>query len=454
MEIRERLHANILVLRPVGRIDSRNSGELQAPLLAALRDRTKHCIIDLGAVEFISTAGLRAILTAVRAKPPTALFALAAASEVVAEILKIARFSYILPIYGTVAEAAAALLLPAHGPAAAAPAQPLPTADAAAHAAAFAVRFWGARGALPAPLGAAGLRAKLRAAVLSALAHNPETPEAVDAFIDEVLPFSVHGTFAGNSSCVAITAGGAEDLLCDLGSGAYAFAQHAALQPGTAFERSCHVFLSDLRWDHIIGFPFLAAARARNSRIRIHSCQAGIEAVLQGSRTPPLAAAATAASPAGIEFVTLEPDRAYAIAGCEVTPFLSSADTGSCGYRFARAGKAIVYSAGAPDYPAPRGSFPAVEACRDADLLIQAAPRPLADHISAEDAGGHADNIVAVELAQAARAKRLALFHYDPAYDDAMIERALAEAIHYQQVARRDHRVEILAAYDGLELQI
>ena len=81
------------------------------------------------------------------------------------------------------------------------------------------VRFWGTRGSLPTPLGRSAVRAKIRDALLAARGRNLATAEAIDGFIDRDLPFSVSGTFGGNTSCVEIVTGGDEHLLCDLGTG-------------------------------------------------------------------------------------------------------------------------------------------------------------------------------------------------------------------------------------------
>ena len=59
----------------------------------------------------------------------------------------------------------------------------------------------------------------------------------------------------------------------------------------------------------------------------------------------------------------------------------------------------------------------------------------LADAISVKEDWGHSSNIVGVELCQMARAKHLCLFHHEPAYDDATIERILRET----RAARGNH---------------
>jgi phosphoribosyl 1,2-cyclic phosphodiesterase len=62
--------------------------------------------------------------------------------------------------------------------------------------------------------------------------------------------------------------------------------------------------------------------------------------------------------------------------------------------------------------------------------------------------------VVGVELCQMARAKKLALFHHEPANDDTAIARILKESRRLEELTREGHQLEIVAAYDGLEIDL
>jgi ribonuclease BN (tRNA processing enzyme) len=78
----------------------------------------------------------------------------------------------------------------------------------------------------------------------------------------------------------------------------------------------------------------------------------------------------------------------------------------------------------------------------------------LAEAVSVKADWGHSSNVVGVELCQMARARKLALFHHEPANGDAAIERILRDTQRLEELTRDGHRVEIIAAYDGLELDL
>jgi hypothetical protein len=53
-----------------------------------------------------------------------------------------------------------------------------------------------------------------------------------------------------------------------------------------------------------------------------------------------------------------------------------------------------------------------------------------------------------------AGAKRLCLYHHEPVSDDERIATLLAETRRLEEITRTDRRVEILAAYDGMEIAL
>ena len=63
--------------------------------------------------------------------------------------------------------------------------------------------------------------------------------------------------------------------------------------------------------------------------------------------------------------------------------------------------------------------------------------------------------MVGVELCQAAKAKRLALFHHEPMNDDDQLSRLLAETRRLEEITRHDHNpLEVISAYDGLTVAL
>jgi anti-anti-sigma factor len=451
VDIRARRQSGILVLAPVGQIDNLTSGEFQKQLLAAVTSGSEDVVIDFSAVDYISSAGLRALWLASRQKPKERRLAVVRLNAVVHDIFTITRFSHLVPIFATVEEASAAWAASPPQPEPAEPrAEPKPDPDASLR-----VRFWGTRGSLPAPLREHSVRCKISAALLAARGQTLDTPEAIDTFIDRALPFSVRGTYGGNTSCVEIIAGSDEYTLCDLGTGIREFGNRVLREHGRERGHSFNIFLSHPHWDHIMGFPFFAPAYIPGNRIRIYGCHETLREALRTQHSAPWFPVDFHSLAATIEFIILRPGEVCEVAGLSVSAIKQFHSGDSYGYRFCKGAKSIVYSTDCEHkYDRLDESYPFVEFYRNADLLIFDAMYSFGDSVSVKEDWGHSSNVVGVELAQAAQVKRLALFHHEPVMDDRMIEVVLAETVQSEGISRRGNKVEVISAYDGLELTI
>ena len=314
------------------------------------------------------------------------------------------------------------------------------------------VRFWGTRGSIPVSVTAPDIRAKLIAALSGAVGRGLDTPEKIAEYVDRQLGFEVAGTFGGHSSCVQVTAPDLSHVILDMGSGARPLGQHFLAQHGRAAQ-TYHVFMSHLHWDHIMGFPFFGPVYMPGNRIVVHGCHEGIEEAFRRQQAEPSFPVDFSQLAADVTFRRLEPGKRYEIAGLAVTPKLQLHAGDSYGYRLEAGGKCVVYSTDSEhrlDNEDQRRGF--IEFFGRADLVIFDAMYSLFEAISVKADWGHSSNIVGVELAQAARAKTLALFHHEPTSSDAVIAKVLDDTRRLEQITRTGRRVEISAAYDGLEI--
>ena len=108
LQIGERRQAGLLVLAPVGRIDNRTSAKFRTRLLAAVGSYSEDVVVDFSGVEYVSSCGLQALMTASRRKPQHRRLGVARLNAVVQEIFTISRFAHLVPIFPTVEEARAA----------------------------------------------------------------------------------------------------------------------------------------------------------------------------------------------------------------------------------------------------------------------------------------------------------------------------------------------------------
>ncbi|MDE0135545.1 STAS domain-containing protein [Candidatus Poriferisodalis multihospitum] len=110
MELAQERDAGTNVIRPVGRVDGSNSADLHESLTAALSDEDSRVILDMGGIDYISSAGLRVLLLIAQhlgaASTPFAVCSLAASVD---EVFRISGFNQIIQVFGTLDEAKAQL---------------------------------------------------------------------------------------------------------------------------------------------------------------------------------------------------------------------------------------------------------------------------------------------------------------------------------------------------------
>lgn len=317
------------------------------------------------------------------------------------------------------------------------------------------VRFWGTRGSIPVSVTAPEIRRKLLAALSGANGRTFESQEAIERYVDEELGFEVRGTFGGHSSCVELETGAPEHFIFDMGSGARPLGQSLLARHGAGSPQTYHIFMSHVHWDHIMGFPFFAPVYIPGNRIVIHGCHAVLEEAFRRQQAAPSFPVDFSQLAATIEFDRLVPGRTHDVAGLEVTPKLQRHEGDSYGYRVQAGGKSLVYTTDSEHKVGDveeRAAF--IEFFRGADLVIFDAMYALADAISVKADWGHSSNIVGVELCQAAGVRCLAMYHHEPAYDDERIAQVLRETRRFEEITRDGHRLEVVSAYDGLEIDI
>lgn len=317
------------------------------------------------------------------------------------------------------------------------------------------VRFWGTRGSLPTPLDANEVQRKITAAVMAAAGRVFESEEDAAHFVDNDLSFAQRGTYGGESSCVEIDAGSGEYLICDMGSGLRRFGLDSLRRAASGRPKTYNFFMSHLHWDHIMGFPFFAPAFDPNATINIYGGHDELELALRRQQEKVSFPVPFEGLNATFTFTTLTPGKSYDIAGCRVQIIGQFHDNDSYGYRFENSGASVIYTTDSEHKAENVEDDRAFVAfIKDADLVIFDTMYSLAETATMKEDWGHSSNVVAVDLCHRAGAKRLAMFHHEPANDDETILRIHEETIRYEELMRQDASLEILCAYDGFEVEL
>lgn len=318
------------------------------------------------------------------------------------------------------------------------------------------VRFWGTRGSLPVAPTATTIRGKIAQALVAAGSLQFDNIAEAELFVEKELSFAVGATYGGATSCVELETAQGSYFICDMGSGLRSFGLDSMRRNSAGHSKTYNFFQSHLHWDHIMGFPFFAPAFDPTVTIRIHAGHPDAEQALRRQQEEISFPVPFDWLRADFQFVQMTPGEIHEVDGVQVETILQHHSHGSYGYRFTDAdGKTVIYSTDSEhklEKMAVEAAF--IEFFRNADLVICDTMYSLADSVSMKEDWGHSSNLVAVDLCHSAEAKRLALFHHEPTYEDEDIQRMHDESIRYEELTRNGPPLHVICSYDGLEVRI
>ena len=97
MNITKKLDGTTLEIAPEGRLDTMTAPELEAELQQSL-DSVENLVMDLGKLEYISSAGLRVLLSAHKMMSGKGSMKVTNVNEIVQEVFDVTGFTEILTI--------------------------------------------------------------------------------------------------------------------------------------------------------------------------------------------------------------------------------------------------------------------------------------------------------------------------------------------------------------------
>lgn len=252
----------------------------------------------------------------------------------------------------------------------------------------------------------------------------------------------------GNTPCVEVTAQG-ERLILDAGTGLRGLGERMMREKQP---RSATMLFSHLHWDHVQGFPFFTPAYVPGTELSLYGPGRGGDLALLAALSRQMEAphfpvplgvmGSKKTFQEALSGVTLE------LGPFQVTPFELPHPQGCLGYRIAAEGKVFVY---ATDVELSLETLPreVARSFEGADALCMDAMYTPDEYNGGRACGskkgwGHSTMIEAARIAEATGAKRLYLFHHDPAHNDDAVEAMTAEARNHFQAcepAREGARV-------------
>ena len=292
------------------------------------------------------------------------------------------------------------------------------------------VDFWGVCGSVP----------------------SPPTPQAIDTMLAEAARTGKVPTepvyYGGNTPCVTVEAGG-QTIVFDMGTGVRKFGQSQFRNILANKKFRAHILMSHVHWDHIQGFPFFGPVYMPRNTFNIQLKMWGgvdwhetLETVLLGQmRDPkfPIDLKMIALEAAELEFNPVHDRLTFEIATEDGSPPISvycrrlNHPNETYGYRITHGRNVLVYTTDNEGYSHADPAL--VDLVKDASVWIQDAQYTDDQYCGRTGiprfGWGHSNPSMIIDVARAAKPKKIFTYHHDPDNGAATI-RAIAMAIQEQ----------------------
>ena len=242
----------------------------------------------------------------------------------------------------------------------------------------------------------------------------------------------------GNTSCVEVVSQG-QRLILDAGTGIRTLGE-IMMREGAP--RRATLFFSHLHWDHVQGFPFFTPGFLPTTELTLYGPGANgaqaLESVLARQMEPPNFPVPLGAMRSRMTFASALHERTVEVGPFRVTPFDSPHPQGCLAYRIEADGHSFVYatdmeiSLATLDGRQARWMEGADALCLDAQYTPD---EYTGCHGAPKKGWGHSTMVDAAQVASAVNARRLLLFHHDPAHNDDTVENMAEEARNHHAAA-------------------
>lgn len=317
------------------------------------------------------------------------------------------------------------------------------------------VKFWGVRGSVASAVTYDVIEDKIRKVLALSTPADILTNESIEMFLD-TLPFSLKGTYGGNTTTLELRNDDGDIIIIDAGTGIRKLGADLMMQEEYRGNANITMFFTHSHWDHISGLIFFTPILIPGNHIHIYSSFSDIKERLKYQQPKthfPIAFDEMASTK---EFTYFAEGKTIEVLGIEVTSKAVRHPGGCYSYRFRskKTGKTFIFCSDAEfslEIMDEIGSY--IDYFKDVDVLVFDTQYTFEESLQKID-WGHSSAAIATDIAIKSNAKKLILFHHDPSYTDEKLDAVTMQALKYKEMMAPENHLEIQTAYEGLVLDI
>ncbi|TGK87053.1 MBL fold metallo-hydrolase [Leptospira noumeaensis] len=316
------------------------------------------------------------------------------------------------------------------------------------------IKFWGVRGSIGSPIRPENVKHKIEKILSLASPTDIQNEQSIHSFLNS-LSFSSSSTYGGNTTCVEIRDKDGNLIIIDGGTGLRELGNQMM---GSDFGKGTgHAYwiLTHTHWDHIQGIPFFVPLFLPGNHFEFISCMNDIEKRLEHQFVFTHFPVSFDHYAANKTFQYLEEGETISL-GPNIQAFSKAVrhPGGSFSYRFMEDGKAIIFASDAEfNLEEMENIDTYIDYFRDADVLVFDTQYTFEESLQKID-WGHSSASIATDIALRAKVKKLVMFHHDPSYDDEKLDLVYLRALKYKEMFDPHGKLEIIMAYEGLEIEV